>query len=275
MEIGEYNQLKVNRFTDNGAYLIDESAEEVLLPNKYVAEGLAIGDTIEVFVYTDSQDRNVATTLQPHAKRNEFACMRVKDVNQYGAFLDWGLEKDLFLPFSEQEKKLKPGQWVTVYTYLDSITKRVAASARIHLFVERDLSQLSEGQEVNLIIGETSINGIQTIIDQKYRGLIYENETFEELLKGSHKTGFIKQIRPDGKIDVTLRKAGIENLEEGAERIMKYLSSNNGQLSLHDKSSPEEIQSILSMSKKNFKRSVGILYKKKLILLGEEEITLA
>ncbi|RJE75104.1 GntR family transcriptional regulator [Reichenbachiella sp. MSK19-1] len=275
MEIGENNLLKVNRFTDNGAYLIDADHTEVLLPNKYVSEDLTIGDEIDVFVYTDSQDRNVATTLTPLAKRNQFACLQVKDVSQYGAFMDWGLEKDLFVPFSEQDRRLKPGQWNLVYLYLDSITKRVAASTRIHLFVARDIMDIEEGDEADIIIGETTINGIKTIINQKYLGLIYENETFEELNKGEKRKGYIKTIRPDGKIDVSLRKSGIEILEEGAEKIISYLNSHDGQLSLHDKSSPEEIQSVLQMSKKNFKRSIGILYKKKMIVIKDEEIVLA
>ncbi|UXP31490.1 S1-like domain-containing RNA-binding protein [Reichenbachiella agarivorans] len=274
MEIGDYNPLRINRFTDNGAYLIDEAAEEVLLPNKYVAKDFAIGDVVDVFVYTDSMDRNVATTLKPLVKRGEFACLEVKDVSAHGAFMDWGLEKDLFVPFSEQEIKMKKGQWALVYAYLDSITKRVAASARIHLFINRDLSMLEEGQEVDLIIGETTINGIRAIIDQKHLGLIYENEVFEELLKGSHKKGFIKTIRPDGKIDLSLRKPGLEALEEGAEKIMQTLRAQGGKLPLHDKSSPEDIQAVLQMSKKNFKRSVGILYKQKLIELKGEEIIL-
>lgn len=272
MLIGEYNTLKVNRFTDNGAYLIDENLEEVLLPNKYVREGLEAGESIDVFVYTDSQDRNVATTLKPMAKIGEFACLRVKDVSQYGAFLDWGLEKDLFVPFSEQEHKLRKGQWATVYLYLDSITKRVAASARIHLFLSKEIADLSEGQEVNILIADTTINGIKVIIDQKYQGLVYENETFQELIKGSHTTGYIKKLREDGKIDISLRKGGMHDLEEGAQKIMEYLNANEGLLPLHDKSSPEEIQEVLQMSKKNFKRSVGILYKQRLVSLTNEEI---
>lgn len=272
MQIGEYNTLKVNRFTDNGAYLIDEQLEEVLLPNKYVREGLEAGESLEVFVYTDSQDRNVATTLKPLAKIGEFACMRVKDLSQYGAFLDWGLEKDLFVPFSEQEHKLRKGQWATVFVYLDSITKRVAASARIHLFLSKEIGELAEGEEVDILIAETTINGIKVIINQKYQGLIYENETFEELIKGNHRKGYIKKLREDGKIDISLRKGGMHDLEEGAQKIMNYLDEHNGLLPLHDKSSPEEIQEILQMSKKNFKRSVGILYKQRLVALDNEEV---
>lgn len=275
MLIGEYNTLKVNRFTDNGAYLIDSESEEVLLPNKYVAQDLGIGDEIRVFVYTDSQDRNVATTLTPNAIIKEFACMKVKDTSQYGAFLDWGLEKDLFVPFSEQERKLRKGQWVTVYLYLDSITKRVAASARIHMFLSREVEGLSEGDEVDLIIGETTINGVRVIINQKFQGLLYENETFEELIKGSKRKGYIKKLREDAKIDVTLRKGGMHDLEAGAQKILDYLNSHNGHLPLHDKSSPEEIQELLQMSKKNFKKSIGILYKQKKISLDNQEVKLA
>ncbi|MGL1887673.1 MAG: S1-like domain-containing RNA-binding protein [Reichenbachiella sp.] len=274
MNIGVNNQLKLVRFTDNGAYLEDDNQEEVLLPNKYVSEDVLIGDVLDVFIYTDSQDRLVATNLTPLVKDKEFACLRVKEVNNIGAFMDWGLEKDLLVPYSEQKSRLRPGQWILVYSYLDNITKRMTASTKIYQFLSEDLSELEEGQEVDIVVGETSINGINTVINNKFSGLLYQNEVFEELLKGSKRKAYVKKIRVDHKVDLSLHKVGVEQLEEGASKIMKHLELNNGILPLGDKSAPEEIQMVLQMSKKNFKKSVGILYKQKKIMVDKTEIKL-
>ena len=254
--------------------MVDIDENEVLLPNKYVPLDAKNEDELNVFVYTDSEDRPVATTLTPLAIRNEFACLRVKDVNNIGAFMDWGLEKDLLVPFSEQNKNMRPGQWHMVYVYLDQITKRLTASAKVHYYYERDNIELEEGQEVNITIGETTTIGTTVVVDNMYQGLLYENEVFQELLKGSKMKGFVKFIREDGKVDVSLRKTRMEHLEEGAARIVERLKANSGELKLNDKSTPEEIQMLLQMSKKNFKRSLGILYKQKMILIGEEGIKL-
>ncbi len=272
IDIGSYNQLTINRFTDNGAYLMDKEGTEVLLPKKYLIEEHIKGKEIKVFVYTDSEDRPVATTETPLCIKNQFACLRVKDVNNVGAFLDWGLEKDLFVPFAQQEKKMRPAQWHLVYVYQDPSTERLLASSKLHFYLNKDDIHLEEGQEVEVIIGNTNENGIQCIVNNQFLGLIYENEIFEDLLKGSVKTGYVKKVREDRKIDINLRKTGIDYLEEGAQKIMDALERNNGSLPIHDKSDPEEIQMILQMSKKNFKRSLGILYKKKLVNLEKESI---
>lgn len=274
IEIGRYNTLTVARIVPPGAILVDEEETEVLLPNKYIPAQTKDGDELEVFVYTDSEDRPVATTLKPKVMRNEFACLEVIDVNNIGAFMDMGLEKDLLVPFSEQQKNMRPGQWHMVYVYLDQITKRLAASAKIHYYIESEHVELEKDEEVDLIVGETTPLGTAVIINNKYQGLIYENEVFQELLKGDKIKGFVKEVREDGKVDVSLRKTGLEQLEEGAATILKRLELNNGKLSIHDKSSPEEIQMMLQMSKKNFKRSLGILYKQKRVILSENGIEL-
>lgn len=273
MNIGAVNNLRTSRFTANGAYLIDSSNTEVLLPNKYVPQDLAEDSEIEVFVYTDSEDRLVATTLTPKVMRDQFACLEVKDTSTHGAFLDWGLEKDLFVPFKEQERKMKTGQWYLVYAYLDKLTKRMMASSYAYRYMDKDLSALEEGQEVKVLVGNMTPYGIQVIVDNKYQGMLYENEVFEELLMGDTRTAYVKKIREDQKLDITLRKTGLENLEEGAQKILSALARNNGKLNIHDKSSPEEVQMMLQMSKKNFKRSLGILYKMKKVSLGDNCIT--
>lgn len=274
IEIGKYNTLNIVRLVPPGAILVDEEENEVLLPNKHVPEGAKEDDELDVFVYTDSEDRIVATTLTPKVMRNEFACLEVKDVNNIGAFLDMGLEKDLLVPFSEQQKNMRPGQWHMVYVYLDQITKRLAGSAKTHYYIESENITLENNQEVDLIIGETTPLGTSVIVDNKYQGLIYENEVFQELLKGDKMKGFVKEVREDGKIDITLRKTGLDQLEDGAAIIMDRLKMNNGKLAIHDKSAPEEIQMMLQMSKKNFKRSLGILYKQKLVKLNPDSIEL-
>jgi len=272
IDIGSFNRLTINRFTDNGAYLIDIKGQEVLLPKKYLIDDHVKGKEIEVFVYTDSEDRPVATTETPLTTKNQFACLRVKDVNNIGAFLDWGLEKDLFVPFSQQEKKMRPGQWHLVYVYQDPSTERLLASSKLHYYLSQEPIELEVGQPVEVLIGNTSEHGIQCIVNDKFKGMIFENEIFEGLLKGSVKTGYIKKVREDRKIDISLRKFGLKNLEEGAQRIMDALNRNNGSLPLHDKSDPDQIQMILQMSKKNFKRSLGILYKQKLVKIETTSI---
>lgn len=274
IEIGRYNSLSIARIVPPGAILVDEDETEVLLPNKYVPEGAADGDELNVFVYTDSEDRPVATTLTPKVMRNEFACLEVKDVNNIGAFMDMGLEKDLLVPFSEQQKNMRPGQWHMVYVYLDQITKRLAASAKIHYYIESENIELENNEAVDLIVGETTPLGTSVIVNNKYKGLVYENEVFQELLKGEKIKGYVKEIREDGKVDISLRKIGMDQLEDGAAKILERLQLNNGQLSIHDKSSPEEIQMMLQMSKKNFKRSLGILYKQRLVVLKDNGIEL-
>lgn len=273
MKIGTFQTLKVDRLTDPGAYLTD-GREDVLLPTKYIPVGTRKGDEVKVFIYRDSEDRVICTTQKPFAQVNQFAYLKVKDTGNVGAFLDWGIDKDLLVPFREQKNKLQRGQWVLVYLFLDEKTDRLAATAKVGKYFNTE-PLVEEGEEVDLLIANTTDLGVNVVINNRYKGLIYENDLFHDVLEGDRIKGFVKTIRPDGKIDVSLRKEGLENLELGAQQILDELKKNGGYLPLHDKSDPEEIQSSLQMSKKNFKRSVGILYKKKLISLEKDGISLS
>lgn len=273
MQIGTYQNLKVDRLTDPGAYLTDGQAD-VLLPTKYIPTGTKKGDSLKVFIYRDSEDRIICTTQKPYAQVNQFAYLKVNDTSNVGAFLDWGIDKDLLVPFREQKNKLKKGQWCLVYLYLDEKTDRIAATAKVAKYFEEDIT-VEEGEEVDLLIANTTDLGVNVVVNNRHKGLIFENDLFHDVLEGDRIKGYTKTIRPDGKIDVSLRKEGMENLEIGAQQILDELNKNEGYLPLYDKSDPEEIQSLLQMSKKNFKRSVGILYKKRLISLEKGGIRIA
>ena len=275
IQLGEYNRLKIVRQTDNGVYLTDEEGSgEVLLPNKFVPDAWAAGDVLEVFIFRDSEDRLTATTAKPLIKLNEFACLQVRDVNDFGAFLNWGLDKDLLVPFREQPGKMIPGNWYVVHLYLDEQTNRLAASGRYQKFFQK-LIRLQAGEEVDLLIDNQTELGYNVIINNRYRGLIYTNEIFERLRRGDRRKGFVKQVREDGKIDVTLQKTGFAKLEPNAEKILAQLKANQGYLLLTDKSAPEDIAAALRMSKKTFKSAIGTLYKQRLIRIEEDGIYLA
>lgn len=274
MELGKINQLKINRLESVGAYLIDDEGNEVLLPNRYVPTHPKIGQDIDVFIYHDSEDRLVATTLTPHAQVNQFACMKVVDTAGAGAFLDWGLAKDLLVPHKEQKSHMRVGKWYLVFVYEDSLTNRLVASAKTQRYFNKQVEELEIGQEVDILIAETTVNGILVVVDNQYQGLIFENEVFQDLPKGEHMRGFVKNIREDGKLDISLRKTGMDNISEGAERILKELKANNGFIPLTDKSDPQHIQDWFEMSKKNFKRSLGTLYKQRIVSIEEDGIRL-
>ena len=274
IHIGVYNELIVDRILAPGAFLIDSEGNDVLLPNKYIPIGIKIGDQLNVFVYNDSEDRIVATTLRPLLQLHEFGYLKVKDVNNIGAFLDWGLEKDLLVPFRQQHKRLNIGQWCLVYLYIDTLTHRLAATTKVDKHFEKKNIELEVNQEVNLLITNESDLGVNVIINNTYSGMIFRNQIYKDIMIGDHMKGFIEQVRSDGKIDVSLRKKGMKNLEAGAQTILDELRASNGFIPLTDKSTPEEIQSILQMSKKNFKKSLGILYRNKQVLLKEEGVML-
>lgn len=273
VKIGQHHTLRIDRITGPGAFLTDEETE-VLLPTKWIPENAKVDDLVNVFVYRDSEDRLISTTMTPNLKVGEFGYLKVKEISKVGAFLDWGIEKDILVPFREQNGALKSGTWILVYLYVDEKTDRIVASNKVSRFLKNTNEDLEEQQEVNLLITETTELGINVIINNTYKGLIYQNEVFKDLMKGDRTKGFVKAIREDGKIDVSLQKQGLEQLESGAQQILDELKKNDGFLALHDKSDPEDIQIELQMSKKNFKRSVGILYKQKLIKLEKDGIRL-
>ncbi|MBI5915421.1 MAG: GntR family transcriptional regulator [Bacteroidetes bacterium] len=273
--LGKYNRLKIVRQTDNGVYLTDgEGSREVLLPNKFVPETWAVDDVLRVFIFKDSEDRITATTATPLIKLNEFACLQVRELNNFGAFLDWGLEKDLLVPFKEQPGKMIPGNWYIVYLYLDEKTDRLAASGRYQKFLQKENIHVRAGQEVDLLIDNQTELGLNVIINHRYRGLIYESGIFEKIRRGDRRKGYVKLVREDGKIDVSLQKSGYGKVEPNAERILIKLKENNGYLRLTDSSDPDDIAETLEMSKKTFKKAVGTLYKQRLIRLEKDGIYL-
>lgn len=274
INLGEVNQLTILRQTDNGYYLIDKEENEVLLPNAYIKEDWGLGDEVEVFVFNDSEDRLTATTLTPKINLDDFALLQVNDVNNVGAFLNWGLPKDLFVPFKEQKTKMREGKYYVVTMFLDYESERLVASSKIDSFLEFEEINLTEGQEVEVIVYERTPMGYNCIINRLYKGLIYENEVFRNLNIGEHTKGYIKTIREDKKIDVSLQKVGYVAQDENQEKILNILRGDAGYIGLTDKSKPEEIYEELNMSKKAFKKAIGGLYKKKLIWLKRDGVYL-
>ncbi len=272
--LGKFNDLTIERKTSVGLFLSEPEGTEVLLPNKYVSEEMVIGNTIRVFVYKDSEDRPVATTQTPLLLRNEFGYLRVRDVNSYGAFLDWGLEKDLFVPFSEQITKMETGESHIVFLYLDRRTDRLLATARWRQNLDNSRLMVKEGDEVDLLVADRTDLGYNVIINNYHLGLIYYSDVFKPIAVGGQLKGYVRLIREGNKIDVSLEKAGYERIEVHAAEIYETLKQNDGFLPLADKSSPEEIEKRLGMSKKNFKKAIGGLYKRGLITLEENGIRL-
>lgn len=273
-EIGRFNELRVVKELHHGVYLDGgEAFGEILLPAKASPKGLKNGDKVNVFLYYDSEDRVIATTIQPHGMAGDFAAMRVVEVNEVGAFLDWGIPgKDLLVPFREQNRALEPGQLVVVYVYLDTHQGRIVASTRIDKFLDQTPPRYKPWQEVALLIARPTELGYMAVIDNAHSGLLYANEVFEKLQEGDLRTGYIKNIRPDGKIDLTLRKRGYEEAKSLTSAVLEALEKNGGFLPLTDKSAPEDIYDRFGVSKKAFKQAVGALYKKRLIRLDSDGI---
>lgn len=275
MQIGFYNTLSFSRSTPHGVYLQDEEGQEVLLPRSQVPADFSEEDPIKVFIYTDSQDRLTATTLPPKAIRDEFAFLQVVETTPVGAFLDWGLKgKDLLAPFSEQSPKMEKGEWYLVFVYLDELTKRLVASSRLNRFFDREEVELTPGEQVELLIDNKTDLGFNVVVNNRYRGLVYRNEIFQPIRPGFRLKGYVHQIREDGKIDIRLNAPGFAKVEPNAQKILDHLENKGGFLDLTDKSDPALIKSRLAMSKKTFKKAVGILYKKRLIRLEPEGIFL-
>jgi predicted RNA-binding protein (virulence factor B family) len=273
LQIGVYHTLKIDRETKVGLFLVN-ATDDVLLPNKYVPNDFAIGDDLTVFVYLDHEERPVATTLKPLITLNSFAVLKVNYINKFGAFLNWGMEKDLFVPFKEQARPMEKDKRYIVTMYLDKQTGRLAASSKINQFLDKEPLDIEVGQEVDLMISHITEIGINVIINGKFRGLAYQNEVFETVSPGYKTKGYIKTIRPDGKIDVSFQKQGFEAIDDSSQQVLEALKQNDGVLRLNDNSHPEEIKSVLKMSKKTFKKAIGSLYKQKLIDINNEGIQL-
>ena len=268
-EIGKINQLKIVKELDFGIYLNGGEHGEILMPKRYVPDNSKIDDLIDAFVYKDSEDRLIATTEKPLAMVGEFAFLKVVSISTVGAFLDWGLPKDLMVPYREQRHRMEIGKSYIVRVYLDQDTERVVASSRIDHFLDHLPPEFVEGQEVDLLIVSKTDLGFKAIINNTHLGMLYQNEVFQPLKQGQQTKGYIKKIREDKKIDLILEKPGHEKLDELAEKIMLELKENEGYLEVTDKSDPKMIYKRFGTSKKNYKKAIGALYKQRLINIEE------
>lgn len=266
--------LTIMREREPGLFLVDNEENEVLLPNRYVPEDFKIGTQIEVFVYLDNEERPVATTDKPYVKRDEFALLRCNQVNKYGAFLDFGLVKELFCPFKEQAFKMKPGQWYLIRCYLDEESGRLVASSKTNRFLDNKELTVDKFDEVDLIISHPSELGMNVIVNEKHQGLIHNADLFKVVSVGDRLKGVVKKVHDNNKLDIVLSQIGYRSIEPNAEMILKELEDNSGYLKLTDKSSPEEIKEVVQMSKKSFKKAIGTLYKKRLISIKDDGIYL-
>ena len=273
VRLGCTNRLTVARFTDHGAYL-SGGPEDILLPRKYVPEELKTGDDIDVFVYLDNEERLVATTETPRAQVGDFAWLEVAWVNNYGAFLDWGLMKDLFVPFREQKMKMQKGKSYIVHVHLDPETYRIMASAKVERYLSTDYPPYHGGDEVQLLIWQKTDLGFKAIVDNAYAGLLFDDEIFRDLHSGDRVTAYVKQVRPDGKIDLSLQKKGQKAVVDFSDTLLQHLQTNGGSSPLGDKSPAEEIYAVFGVSKKVFKKAVGDLYKRHLITIQPDGIKL-
>jgi len=273
-EVGKWNKLRVLKELDFGDYLDAQELGEILLPIRYVPKDCKIGDEIDVFVYYDSEDRVIATTDKPFAEVGDFALLEVVAVNDIGAFLDWGLMKDLFVPFREQKQKMEVGRSYVVYIYIDDINGRIVGSAKVENFLDLPPPEFEEGQEVDLIIYTQTDIGYKAIVNNTHTGMLFDTDVFRTLHRGEHTKGFIKKIREDQKIDLVLDKPGYEKVDEISKRILDKLTAENGFIPLSDKSPADDIYDTFGISKKTFKKALGSLYKARMISLEEDGIRL-
>lgn len=268
IKIGEYQRLRINRELIQGYYLQCEDDYEVLLPRKYITDDMKVGDEVEVFVYCDSEDLEVATTEQPKLTLGQCAYLQVRDVNKTGAFCDWGVTKELFIPYRNQVEKLKSNQWAVVYLYLDEVSERLVGTTKIRPFLQKHADEdLRQGQEVDLLVYSRTELGYNVVVNQQYSGLVYHNEAPDGLKIGQSLKGYIKPIRDDRKIDISLFPVGHRSIEPNAQKILEKLDANQGFLPFTDKSAPDSIRQEFGISKKLFKKAIGNLYRQKLIRL--------
>lgn len=272
IEIGKMNVMRVVKQLDFGMYLDGEELGEILLPNRYIPKGLLVDECTNVFIYLDSDDRLIATNEIPYAMVDDFALLKVASVNQFGAFLDWGLMKDLLVPYNQQKQKMEEGRWYIVKVYLDKVSKRIAASAKLDSFLDNLPPEYSIGQQVDLIICNETELGFKTIINSQHWGMLFHSDVFQPLKRGLKLNGYIKNVREDEKIDVCLQKPGYDKVDGISQQILDYLKANKGFMSVTDKTSPETIYQLFRVSKKAYKNAVGALYKKGLVIL-ETEVT--
>lgn len=259
--IGKYNTLNIIAITDNGAYLDAGELGEILLPNRYVPSQCQIGTRIDVFIYSDSANRLVATTEKVLGQVGEFVSLKVAQINKMGAFLDWGLPKDLLVPYNQQHTAMEVGKYYLVRIYLDQHTDRIAASSKLDKFIDIWPAEYQQGDKVKLTIGGKTDLGFKAIVNDLHWGLLYDNEIFQPLRIGKKIDGYIKQVREDGRLDLLLTRGSKNKVNSFADKLLDHLQKNDGFMALHDKSSPELIQRTLGVSKKTFKATIGNLMK--------------
>lgn len=275
IEIGKINKLKVTRNTDAGLFLGNESGKEALLPNSHILSEPKVGDTLPVFVYSDADGRLLASMRKPVAQLDEFVCLRASAVTEQGAFMEWGLEKDLFVPFSEQKFEMQKDGYYVVRIYLDEISGRIVGSSRLDRFVSNEDIKLEEGEEVEILITEESQLGYSCIINDQYKGLVYHSDVYQDLFVGEELIAYVKNLREDKLIDISLQKIGFRKVLSATDVIMDYLTKHKGYLDLHDKSNPEDIAKKFNMSKATFKKSIGVLYRHRKVLIKPDGVYLA
>lgn len=274
VKLGKYNLLEVVKEVDFGVYLDGGDAGEILLPSRYVPEDCKPGDMLNVFLYLDNEERLIATTLQPLVQVDEFAFLEVAWVNEFGAFLDWGLMKDLFVPFREQKMKMQKGHRYIVHAHVDEDSYRIMASAKVEHYLSKEMPDYQPGQEVDVLIWQKTDLGFKAIVENRFGGLLYDSEIFQHLETGMRLSVYIKQVRQDGKIDLVLQKPGAKKVDDFSEALLRYIKEQGGFTPLNDKSAAEEIYETFGVSKKTFKKAVGDLYKKRLVMLEDGGIRL-
>ena len=274
VEIGRVNTLEVVRETDNGLYLDGRELGEILMPKKFITEEVRKLGWADVLVYTDSEDRLVATTEKPFAMVGDFAFLKVVSVSRFGAFLDWGLPKDLLVPFREQKADMVEGRSYLVCLFVDVLTKRIAASAKIDKFLDNTPPEYEPGDKVQLLIAEETDLGYKAIVNNEHWGMLYKNQIYQPLSQGLKITGYINKVRDDEKIDLLLEKPGYEKVDAISQKILDELKHNRGFMAVSDNTSPEMINALFGISKKNFKKAIGSLYKKRMITFDSDGIRL-
>lgn len=274
LSLGKINTLKVVRKADFGLYLDGGPTGDILLPNRYVPKNTRIGDEIEVFLYLDQEERPIATTQRPLAMVGDFAHLRVAWVNEHGAFLDWGLMKDVFCPFREQKMRMEIDNSYIVHIHLDEESYRIVASAKIERYLSKERPEYKVNDQVSILVWQKTDLGFKVIVDNMYQGLVYDDQIFRELHTGDHLKAYVSAVRPDNKLDIALQKQGREQTLDFAERLHEYLFKHDGYCPFTDKSPADEIYNEFHVSKKVFKRAVGDLYKQRLITLAPDGIEL-
>ena len=275
MKVGRIQTLKVNRISDFGLYLVDEEGQEVLLPNRYVSLENAVGDELQVFVYHDSEDRLVATTEQPLIMEGQVAALKVVDKSIHGAFLDWGLAgKDLFLPNRNQQGGVLAGRKVVVWMYVDNITGRCVATQKLKAFIDNDIITVEPRQKVEALVASESPIGYRVIINSRHWGMLYKNQVFRKITIGEKLEAYVRRITEDNRIDLVLQRQGYGGITDSAEDLARLLRENGGVLEVGDDSTPEDIHRLTEMSKKGFKRAVGVLLKRGEIIAEPTRIKL-